>query len=59
MLENEFSMLIVGNGVGVGFGWLMYRMATTAIKENTQAINELRLELRARRRENEDLRNGS
>lgn len=43
MMElTEISNILVQNGVGVTFGMLMYRMATTSIKENTLAIRELK-----------------
>lgn len=32
---------VLNNGIGVFFGWLLYRMATTSIEKNTNAINKL------------------
>ena len=42
MVEFDISTLILNNLIGVLFGLLMYKMATTTIKENTKAINELK-----------------
>ena len=39
-MEQIFQLLI-NNGVGVFFGYLLYTMATGAIKENKQAIEKL------------------
>ncbi len=41
MIENELIGLVTNNLVGVVFGLLMYRMATTTIKDNTKAIVKL------------------
>lgn len=41
MIEQQILGLITGNLVGVAFGLLMYRMATSAIKDNTKALQEL------------------
>jgi len=38
----ELESLIINNGVGVFFGFLFYQLATSAIKQNTGAINSLR-----------------
>lgn len=35
---SEIYSLIAGNLVGVAFGLLMYKMATDTIKENTNAL---------------------
>ena len=47
-MESELIQLFIGNGVGVGFGLLMYRMANTTIKENTKAFNDLIVYLKSK-----------
>lgn len=41
MIELEIITLVANNGVGIGFGLLMYRMASTTIKENTNTLKDL------------------
>jgi len=47
-MEAEIITLFMGNGVGVAFGLLMYRMATGTIRDNTRALRELSEEIRRR-----------
>lgn len=49
MIEADVLALLMGNGVGVGFGILMYKMATGIIRDNTRALRELTEEIRRRR----------
>jgi len=40
MIEETILNLIMGNMTGIAFGLLMYRMATTSIKETVNSIQE-------------------
>ena len=50
MIEERILQLMMGNLVGVGFGLLMYRMATTTLKEHTDVIKDLIIELKHKRK---------
>lgn len=50
MIEEMALQLIMGNLVGVGFGLLMYRMATTTLKEHTDVLKDVLIELKNKRK---------
>lgn len=41
-LETSALQLVANNLIGVAFGFLMYHMANTSIKENTKVTQELK-----------------
>jgi uncharacterized membrane-anchored protein YhcB (DUF1043 family) len=50
MIEEQLIKLVGSNAIGVFFGVLMYRMANNSIKEQTNAIKELIIEIKACKR---------
>jgi hypothetical protein len=41
--ELEIINIVASNSIGAVFGYLMYKMANTSIKENTKALKNLEI----------------